>query len=307
MRIGLISDLHLLSKTPENRIDDILDDQWVKLAFVLDYCQDNNIQHLLQAGDFFDKPRDWNTFNRTVGILNNYSDVSVFCVQGQHDKYMRNDDSVTNLSLLSKLGLITVLTPEHTIYPGIKFWGIDFQDEMNVNKSIADMVNSNTLSKSDYNILVIHAPITDTPLYPGHEFSQAEVILKANKDFQVILCGDIHKEFLIEAKNRIITNTGPMIRKEYNDYNQKHTPNFLILDTNNNHISRIVIPHNSFNTAFHKTENLPNKEILSDFVAAIQNPIQNDVNIFTCIERFIKDNNIDPNVSKIIMEVVNES
>jgi len=306
MKIGLISDLHLLSKVPENRVDNILDDQWVKLSYVLDYCQDNNIQHLLQAGDFFDKPRDWNTLYRTVEILSKYNDVSVFCVQGQHDKYMRNDDSVTNLSLLSKLGLITLLNPEYSIHPNIKFWGIDFQDEMNVNKSIADMVNSNTLSKSDYNILVIHAPITYAPLYPGHEFSQAQVVSKTNRDFNMILCGDIHKEFLIEAKNRIIANTGPMIRKEYNEYNENHIPNFLILDTDNNHISRIIIPHNPFLDIFKRIE-LPDKEILSDFVAAIQNPIQNDVNIFTCIERFIKDNNIDPNVSKIIMEVVNES
>jgi DNA repair exonuclease SbcCD nuclease subunit len=306
MKIGLISDLHLLSKTPENRIDNILEKQWVKLSFVLDYCQDNNIQYLLQAGDFFDKPRDWETLYKTIEILSRYNDVSVFCVQGQHDKYMRSDDTVTNLSLLSKLGLITILNPECFIYPNIKFWGLDFQDGMNINKSIADMVNSNTLSKTDYNILVIHAPITYAPLYPGHEFSQAQAVSRANKDFKVILCGDIHREFLIEAKNRIIANTGPMIRKEHNDYNQSHIPNFLIVDTNNSHIDRIVIPHNPSKDIF-KTIVSTNETILSEFVSAIQNPVQNDVNIFTSIERFIKDNDIDPEVTKIIMGVVNES
>lgn len=306
MKIGLISDLHLLSKTPENRIDNILVDQWVKLSFVLNYCQDNDVHYILQAGDFFDKPRDWETLYRTIEILSRYNDISVLCVQGQHDKYMRSDDSVTNLSLLSQLGLITKLNPNFFLYPNIRFWGLDFQDGMNINKSIADMINSNTLSKTDYNILVIHAPITYAPLYPGHEFSQAQVISRSNKDFKVILCGDIHREFLIEAKNRIIANTGPMIRKENNDYNQNHTPNFLILDTNNNHINRISIPHNTSKHIF-KTAVSTNETILSEFVSAIQNPIQNDVNIFTCIERFVKDNDIDPEVTKIIMEVVNES
>ena len=210
MKIGLISDLHLLSKTPESRCDNILTKQWDKLEYVLSYCKKNEIHHLLQAGDFFDIPRNWETFDKTVTLLKKYPSVRIYLVEGQHDRYMRNDNTVTNLSLLHRLGLLTIL--KNSISFGqFVVHGISFEDNMNIDKAI-DFVAANEIHKDLYNILVIHAPISDAPLFPGHEFSKASLLLKKHKEFDLILCGDIHKAFVTRHGKTTIVNTGSMIR-----------------------------------------------------------------------------------------------
>lgn len=298
MKIVLMSDLHLIAKTPNNRCDDILHDQWKKLEFVLSYCKKNQIYHLLQAGDFFDIPRNWETLHQTISLLQKYPSVKIYCVEGQHDRYMRNEDTVTNISLLHRLGFITLL--KNSIHFG-KFvlHGINFEDDMNIDKALDEI----ELSADDYNILVIHAPISDAPLFPGHEFSKANLLIKKHKEFDLILCGDIHKSFLEYFKGRAIVNTGSMIRRERNKYNETHTPKFMVVDLTNSVLTWESIPHNPFVKAFSQQEIIIESEVLKEFVEAILSPVSDEMDIFKRIERFINENSIDNEIHKIIMEV----
>jgi len=303
MNIALMSDLHLLSKTPENRCDDILEDQWGKLEFVLKHCKKNGIQHLFQAGDFFDIPRNWETLHRTINLLQKYPSVKIYCVEGQHDKYMRNDEVITNLSLLHRLGFITIL--KNSIeFNGIKVHGISFEDGMDIDKAI-DAVMEEQYDPDLQNILVIHAPISDAPLFPGHEFSKAKNLLKKHKDLDLILCGDIHKQFMIILPNseRMIVNTGSMVRKERNLYNESHIPSFYTYMTSTQILTYWKIPCKPFNKAFSKVEKIIESDLLGEFVDAIQHPIADEMDIYKKIERFITENNIDKLVSQWITEV----
>jgi DNA repair exonuclease SbcCD nuclease subunit len=298
MKIGLISDLHLLSKTPEQRCDNILEHQWTKFREVLSICKKEGINHLLQAGDFFDKPRDWETLHQTISLLQSFPSVRIYCVEGQHDRYMRNDDTVTNLSLLHRLGLVTIL--KNSIEFGqFDVHGVNFEDGMDIDKTL----NEIELNTDNYNILVIHAPISDAPLFPGHEFSKAGILLKKHKEFDLILCGDIHKSFIISNKDRHIVNTGCMIRKERNEYNEIHTPHFLIFDVKDNSITKQVLPHQTFKKIFSQQELVSESDILGDFVEAIQNPVSDEMDVFKRITRFLLDNNIEDGIHQWILEV----
>ena len=304
MMIALISDLHLLSKTPENRCDDILTKQWDKLEYVLNYCQGNCIEYLFQAGDWFDIPRNWETFNRTVELLKRFSYPKIYCVEGQHDKYFRSEDTITNLSLLDKLGLITILKTPISV-DNFDVHGISFEDGMNIDKTIDAL----PVNKNAYNILIIHAPISDAPLFPGHEFSKANLLIKKHKEFDLILCGDIHKEFIsYGSKDRIILNTGCMIRKEKNEYNEKHKPQFYVVDTKINSCEQIIIPHEPFDKVFSKQERIIESDILTDFIYTINNPVESDeMDIYKRIERFIIDNQIEDGVVQQLMEITQDA
>jgi predicted phosphodiesterase len=299
MLIACISDLHLLDKVPENRTDNILETQWGKLEYVLKYCNDHKIRHLFQAGDFFNKPRHWETLHKTISLIQKYPYVRIYAVEGQHDKYMRNDDTVTNLSLLHRLGLITIL--KNSIgFNGFMAHGINFEDNMDIDKAI-DAIEVDPERK---NILVIHAPISDAPLFPGHEFSKANLLLKKHKEFDLILCGDIHKEFICWNKDRVIVNTGCMIRKEKNLYNEGHQPQFYTMDVlNNETIQQIIIPHEPFHKVFSQQERIIESDLLGDFVEAVKCPVSDEMDVYKRINKFITDNNIDPEITKIIMEV----
>ena len=303
MKIVLLSDLHLLSKTPENRCDDILTKQWDKLEYVLNYCQGNCIEYLFQAGDWFDIPRNWETFNRTVELLKRFSYPKIYVVEGQHDKYFRSEDTITNLSLLDKLGLITIIK-ESIQFSRFILYGISFKDEMNIDKEIDNLKADN----KDYNILVIHAPISDAPLFPGHAFSKANLLLKKHSEFNLILCGDIHKEFKTCTKKGDIVNTGCMIRKERNEYNQTHQPCFFVANTQTNEIEKYIIPHEPFDKVFSKQERIIESDILTDFIYTINNPVESDeMDIYKRIERFILDNQIEDGVVQQLMEVTQDA
>jgi len=299
MKIGLISDLHLLSKLPENRTDDILERQWGKLECVLSKCKAMGVNHLFQAGDFFDIPRNWETLHRTITLLQRYTSVRIYCVEGQHDRYMRSDNSVTNLSLLHRLGLVTILKNSITFGSQFVVHGISFEDNMNIDKAMDEI----ELSTDNYNVLVIHAPISDTPLFDGHECSKANILIKKHKDFDLILCGDIHKSFVISNKDRMIVNTGSMVRKQRNEYNRTHEPHFLIMDIRNNNLSQYSIPYNSFDKAFSQREQIIESKVLTEFIEAINMPVSDEMDVFKRIERFISDNNIEDGVTQEIQEV----
>ena len=307
MKIALISDLHLLTQKPINRVDNILETQWDKLKFVLDYCVKNDIKTLIQAGDFFDSPRNWETLSKTINLLLPYqSKITICCVEGQHDKYMRNTESITNMQILNKLRLIYLPSRNKRIQfdsykDEIRIYGLNFEDGMNVHKSIdALKVNPNKL-----NILVIHANISDAPLYPEHEFSNAKILLKSHPEFKIILCGDIHKEFHCAASNRYIVNSGSMIRKEMNEYNKNHIPCFFVWDSSSG-IHKINIPCEPFNTVFDLAYTpAPVEEILTDFVNFINNPVQHEMDVYKKINQFIADNKISKEIATIIEGVTN--
>ena len=308
MKIAMISDMHILSKNPEQRSDNIIEKQWSKLHFILKYCQDHQIQILLQAGDFFDGPRNWDTLQKTIEYVLPYqlSGFKIYSVEGQHDRYMRSNSMITNRTLLNDLGLIK--TKDVVRYKTVNFHGINFEDGMNISETINEHVKQHEtlFNEGKTNILIIHAPISDAPLFPGHEFSKAFLLLKKHKEFDVILCGDVHKEFELWDKNRCIINTGSMIRREKNEYNKLHLPLFYIYDTAEKSLKKIFIPCDAYQDVFQEKETTIESEVLADFINAVKNPVSNEMDVYKKIERFIFDNGIEKEVMDEITEVQND-
>ena len=303
MKIALISDVHLLGKTPINRVDDILDYQWEKLDFILQTCYVRGVHHVMQAGDLFDVPRNWDTLNKTIQALKKYNDdIYIGSVFGQHDTYMRNNHVITNKALLKELDLLLVPNENHILYENeeVKVFGINFEDNLN----IADLIDKFEFSINRKHALVIHAPISDTPAFQGHEFLNATLLLKKLKSFDLILCGDIHKKFKIQMNRRWIVNTGCIIRKNNDEYNQTYEPCFFIWDTNKGTVDEIQIPHNPASKAFNFVETLESKNVLDDFINSIIVPAEQSTDIYSAIKKYIKDNNIDPAIENLISEVI---
>jgi DNA repair exonuclease SbcCD nuclease subunit len=303
MKIALVSDVHLLGRTPMNRVDDILDYQWEKLDFILRTCLDRGVFHVMQAGDLFDVPRNWDTLNKTIQVFKNYNDdIYIGSVFGQHDTYMRNNHVITNKALLNQLDLLLIPDENHILYENeeVKVFGINFEDNLN----IADLIDKFEFSINRKHALVIHAPISDTPAFQGHEFLNATLLLKKLKSFDLILCGDIHKKFKIQMNGRWIVNTGCIIRKNNDEYNQDYKPCFFIWDTDKRTVDEVQIPHNPSATIFNYTETLESKNVLNDFINSIIVPAEESTDIYSAIKKFIKDNNIDPAIENLISEVM---
>ncbi len=271
MQFILVSDIHATSQNPTNRKDDILNTFISKFSFILKYAQKNNAS-ILQAGDFFHKPRDWNSLDAIISLFNQYKGVNIYSIFGQHDTYMRSKTLPNNLLTLNKAGYLTLLNKqpvrlnEHYRRKEIYLYGCSWGEEV-------------PKPKGEVNILVVHKSISKKAIFPGHDYTSPEYFIKKNKGWDLILVGDIHRYFTVRTKKTILVNTGPLLRLEASQYNRKHKPTFLIYDTNKKAIvDKIIIPHEPYISVLNRIDKSLNKQtekILKELANKIQEKFDN--------------------------------
>lgn len=299
MNLILLSDTHILWDQPISRIDNIRKTQFEKWEFILQYSKDTN-STLLEAGDFFQKPRSWNLLPEIIGWFKKYQ-IPIYCVIGQHDQYMRDfqNISTTNLGVLAKAGLVKILDESAYYDFDIALYGASYGQE------IPEIKN-----KDCFNILVIHAPIASKALYPNQQYMDALTFLKENP-FNLIVAGDIHQKYMFEYEGRYICNSGPLLRKEATEYNFTHKPGFWTFDTNKKETPKFVeVPHQPAEEILSRTHLDYEKEsesVLNEFISSIsETKIEEGVSFVDNLWRFVKENNIEKPVVDLLSEVINK-
>jgi hypothetical protein len=325
MKLILLSDVHLSSKTPIGRLDDYRKTCLRKFEYVLKYAQKINAM-ILQAGDLFDKPRDWFMLHDFVVLKDKYPDVRIHCVYGQHDTYMYSIENraYTAMGILDKTDRVYVLGPIPTAGENYLTWGVSFNPDL----KIPEPANKNP--KRQPQILVAHATISDQALYPGQQYYSAKKFLEDYKAFDLILCADIHRHFYFsetqtikhidnrELKQKVtgeypinkryLVNTGPMMRKEASHYNFSHEPCFYVYDTETKKLSRGKIPCEPAKKVLsrkHIESSVEADTMLETFIAAVRDDkMEVGANLVDNIHKFLKKNKIDKTISNIIEEVM---
>lgn len=264
-KVVLLSDLHLMYESPQGRTDNIVEAAQEKLNYVLSFCHSKNMP-LVTAADVFDKPRGWRVLTWVSDLLKKWSTVPIYAVRGQHDMYMRSESTEgTCLGLLVKWDRIKLLDDHPTnVVPSAQFYGCSYGDEVPV-----------PWDTDANNILVVHMSISDAPLWPGREYTNAVWFLSHYRYYAGVLCGDIHKKFVFrsETARRWIANTGPLLRKEASVEMFEHHPCFFIYDVTTGSIIEHEIPHKPAAEVLSR-EHLERKTTISqkldEFVAAVQ-------------------------------------
>jgi DNA repair exonuclease SbcCD nuclease subunit len=300
MKFVLLSDVHLITENPVGRMDDLVSVQFDKLKFVFDTAKGMGAT-ILQAGDLFDKPRSWLLLPKMIEFLSGYK-IPVLCVFGQHDQYFYSEGirERTNLGVLAKAGLIILLDPDRPYrVPGqdVSIYGANFSQKLG------------KIQRSGLTIGVIHAPISDAPLYPDHAYSAASDFLENTLGYDLILCGDIHRSFYFEKDGRQIVNVGPMTRQEATEYNFAHEPGVAVFDTDTKNLEWIDIPCEPAIKVLsrdHIERKKESEELLSGFVRELGEGSEVDgVSFIENLWAFTKKNKIDKNVIDVLAEVIN--
>jgi len=302
VKLILLSDPHLLSQNPVARKDNLVEVQFEKFEYVLDYAERNEAS-LLIAGDFCDKPRSWHLLPRIIEMLRSKR-VTVYAVYGQHDTYLYSEATrdATNLGVLAKSGIVTILGKKpivlgkiHSGLPMIRIYGCHHGEKVPKTKKIG------------LNILVVHAPIALKPLWSGQHYMDAEDYLDKHKSFDLILCGDIHRKFLERDENRLICNTGPMLRKTAEEYSFEHKPGFFVYDTVDRSIDWEEISHKKAASVLSRDHIEDPKEVrymLDDFIDEMSKDIKIDTDLVKNIYSFIEANDIAQEVQDLLAEVM---
>ena len=236
MRICLSSDWHLRFKPPEGRVDDFFEVQKGKVDQLIAIAHDHECTAILQAGDMFDSAEGSNAvLSHYLGELI-FSCPVVFTVCGQHDSYMRNRATGrTALDVAEATDAVHILGPKPVkIHPGE-------DDEVNVYGASWGEGIPPVCDSSAHNVLVAHAPVYASPIYPGHEPVGPAAFAAKCEGYDLILLGDAHTGFFCddEANNRLVVSTGCLVRLTRAESDLGNRPHVLIYDTNTRGIKRI--------------------------------------------------------------------
>jgi len=311
MKFLLLSDLHLLWDNPVCRKDLLRETQFKKLEYVLDYAKKNDCT-ILQAGDFFHRPRSWYLLPQVIEVLQRNinvlrvekNKVGILTVPGQHDKYMYTDNlSSTNLGII--WGLESILfgvlgQNKDSFWPNGELlivgrgWGEPLEFKFKV--------------EADCKILIVHAPILMSKLWEEQKnYYYAPEFLKRHKEFDLILCGDIHKKFeFIGEDGRIICNTGPLLRISADLAD--HHPGFYIYDTEEKKIEWHEVPHAPADEVIsreHLEEEKRKEQMLSEFAQEILKDEEVEGNsFFDNLNALVEKEGVSEGVKSIIGRLI---
>jgi len=300
MKAILLSDGHLLWEKPVSRIDDVKSVQFIKWGFVLEYAHINKCI-ILQAGDFFNRPRSWYLLPEVMKLLKKHREVPIYCVFGQHDTYMYSEKTreATSLGIVEIADMVHVLGNKPVLENGVDLYGCSYGQEVPKVKKDRTRIPA---------ILVIHAPIAEKALWPGQQYMDATDFIKKHEEFDVILCGDIHQSFRLRYKGRWIVNTGPLIRREATLYNFAHRPGFFVYDSVDESMAWMEIPHRPAEevlSRMHLEYEKEGESILNEFIASISSAdIDEGADFIDNLWKFVKKNKIKRSVTDLLAEVV---
>ncbi len=301
----LFNDAHLSYDNPVARLDDCRETGYRKMEFVLDWAQKNNAV-ILHAGDLCHKPRSWHLLSDLQNVF--MSDDPFYTIYGQHDTVMYNEQTrhATIVGALIGAGFIKLLNTNpiqidrynvHNCVDKYNIYGCSYGQEI-------------PQPQTHDNILVIHAPITDKAQWQGQDYLDALTFLKNYKEFNIIICGDIHQKFCIEYQGRYIVNAGPMIRREASIYNFSHHPGFWVWDFIKETMSWQEISHlpaKQVLTRDHIDYKDEAENILTEFISAIKNKDVNDnISFIDNLWAFVKENQINEDIIYQIALVIGE-
>lgn len=237
MKFILLSDCHITCDKPIARLDsDMLQVGINKLEYVFQYAHDNGIRQILQAGDFVDTKRSWETLSVLSKFLNRWRKKYIFllCCYGQHDMFFHSaSNEKTTMGVLTSTGLINKLDGEPHFWDddNVSIYGSSFGEAI---PAIQD--------KRAFNILVCHRQILMSKVFKQQEGCDYAPAFLKEYNYDLILCGDAHQKFDFKLGKRIVCNTGPLMRLEATDDMMNHQPCFYVFDTETRKLSTHLIP-----------------------------------------------------------------
>jgi hypothetical protein len=305
-KIIFVSDMHMGSEQPVGRVDNAAATRIEKFRWLLGAATQHNAI-IVQAGDLFHSPRDWEALNAVAMALREFA-VPFFCVYGQHDMYMRSVKRrpYTALGILAATGLVTVLGHEPVLVEDRAIYGCSYGDDIPAPQP----------GRPDYsNILILHAPVHTQALFNGHEYTDAAGVLDELTDYQYIHCGDIHRSFFISSgpsphkPGRSIFNTGPFFRREATEYNFEHIPRFVMLDLIEHTLQWYEIPCKPAEEVLSREhiQEADARKVLSEFIEAIHvhGPLHN-VSIVDRVKQALEAPGVPTEVKALMLEVMGE-
>jgi len=297
-RFLFLSDTHFRSDSPEARLGDYMQDQFLKLGEIIKLVQEHSVNALIHGGDFFNTKKPLHQLVVDMIDWCKHVGTPIYVVKGNHDITGYNLDSVRN----SGLG---VLFEAEAVEP---LELLEYEKDKIVIKAIHTALDF----KQDYmfpekykdyfKIIVSHNYVIPADTMPWGFIHPKDIKTNAN----LVLCGHYHVPFDYSTETTRWINPGPLCRWKINE--KDHRPKVLLLEVDNGkcELKEIFLEtaksgDEVFDVNVLKLEQQHNQDI-QKFVDSLENVSFQNVDIETIVRQVSREQNISEDV---VLEILN--
>lgn len=237
-RIAVVVDPHMRGRPPRARIDDFAASLTEKLNWVVEYCNEQNINAMLIPGDLFDSFAASMQSIGTLAVILNHFYGAILTIPGNHDLVAGNPETIwrTPYNLLDRLGIIhNVATQPFYIWPvpkkgrGICVTGVGYNYATDTPEGAGDFTSPLGGSPDCVNIHMVHNMLLAHR--PGFEMRHTLIDeVKTNAD--VIITGHDHSGFGVIRRSDgvLFVNPGSISRLSASESEMRRQVSIAVLD-----------------------------------------------------------------------------
>lgn len=320
MKFLITGDWHITSRRPRYRIDNYFETLIGKITYLLDYAKDNDIEYILQPGDFFDSHRVSDFVKQHIITLLKQYKIPIICVYGQHDlRYHGSNRKNTPLGVLEAAGVVKTLS--HSEEDGTYSFNLETGDH-----EIAIFGSSWGEEIPVQNdgcicIWITHRMVIKDKLWEAQkEYSLGNALLKRT-EFELIVSGDNHESFHFEANNQSprswesvqewkwkkwLINCGSLMRSTVAQL--KHKPCFWTFDSTQMGITQHFIPIKPIKEVMNweqaQEEKVKNQE-LENFIEGLKGDVElHGVDFKRNLKEYLEEKEVPEGVDNMIKEMM---
>lgn len=301
------TDSQIRGKSPENRIDDFYSSIVLKFKEVFKIAKKEKCDYIICGGDLFDSPIiSLSIVDELIEIINK-SKIPFYTVVGNHDMINTNwsQEDATTISHLMRLGTINHLD---TIYEPGKYFikGIDYRFDIE-EQICKGLLDNRELKETEYNIVAVHALITDKPS-PFIHCNYKEI--KTNYD--LVLVSHNHLDWGIQKHGKTTyVAIGALVRLTADKRDYDRIPKVCIIDTETRKIKVIELeaakPKEEIFDITKLETDKASKNKLELFVANLKETRIQSLSLKGVIAEICQQKNINVEVKTDILKRITES
>ena len=305
MKLLIFNDPHIRAINPVNRTDNFYESIKSKLKDIVDIANQEKVSSLLCTGDLFDNPvPSFRIFTEAIDILLS-AKLPIYTIAGNHDIFGHNPDTLdrTILGLSEHYTIINLIKSPITLSPEITLSGTSFYHDIE-NDMSAFQIEKTT----KYHIHLVHAMVTIKPF----KFSNFILTKDIETNADVIAVG--HQHFGFEShkiNDTYFVNPGAVARLSAIPDNLYRTPQIAIVNfvegikEKEINIKYLELPSSPLGKDvfdFKKINELKARsEQISKFIASLNSPQLQSLNIKELIDKIAKEENIPEEIKTEVL------
>jgi len=214
----ITSDWHLRDTTPICRVDDFETTQWKKVDFI-SRLQRRLKCPVIHAGDLFEK---WKPSPYLLAKTIEHLPKDFYTIYGNHDLPQHNIElkNRCGVYVLEKANVLTVIDGRH--------WNVDYNENQWFEIEGRKIHAAHIMTYQG-----------KTP-YPGCTDTPASGLLRKYKDFDLIITGHNHMQFVEKHNGRLLLNPGSLTRQGSNERGWK--PCVWVWRAKDNSLEQVFLP-----------------------------------------------------------------